>query len=125
MIKKSVFAFLLFSLFLVQDAFAIEYRPVEKEATYNPSQWKKESHYIDRAFGKLTYGTWNFMLGWMELAREPYEASVLGDNLLLGFAKGIAYSVADMGGGLLNTLTFPVTVLTIPLPEGGVESREF
>lgn len=119
-----VLAFTFFVLFS-HFAFAVEYRPVLEGETYDPSQWQKERLYIDRAFGKLTYGAWNFFLGWMELGREPYEAAVLGDNLLLGVAKGIAYSIADMGGGALNVLTFPITTLNTPLPEGGIEHREF
>ncbi len=118
---------LLFILILLnsQTVWAVGYRVPGAEETYNAGNWDKEMVYGDRAFGKFTYGVWNVMVGWMELFRQPYEAYVLGDNLLVGFAKGIAYSFADMVGGALNVFTFPITALKIPLPKGGVESREF
>jgi len=92
---------------------------------YRPAEWKKEELYIDRAFGKLNFGFWNFLLGWTELATEPYEATMTDGNILLGIGKGILFGAADTGGGFLNMVTFPITALSIPLPEGGIEQHEF
>ncbi len=125
MIKKIAVLLILTIGLISPSSFATEFRVPGAAASYDPSKWQKEPEYIDRAFGKFTYGVWNFMMGWMQLARKPYEASVLGDNLFVGIGKGIAYSIADMAGGAANALTFPITALKIPIPEGGIEAREF
>lgn len=116
---------LVFALIASPSAFAIGYRPLEKELEIDSSRWHKEPLYIDRAFGKLTYGFWNFFLGWTELLREPYEAAVLGKNIPLGIVKGVAFAVTDTAVGFIHFLTFPITALDIPMPQGGVEAREF
>ena len=125
MIKKIFIFFALIMIATSTAAFAIDFRPVAEGTKYDTAKWHDEPEYNNRAFGKFVYGAWNFMFGWMELFREPYEAAVLGDNVFVGAAKGITYSVADMAGGALSVITFPVTCLQIPLPEGGIKSREF
>ena len=91
----------------------------------DPRKWHDEKLWIDRAWGKAMFGSWNFFLGWTVLMKEPYETATLGDNFFVGLGRGVVYGVADTAGGLLNVVTFPLTFLQIPLPEGGVESREF
>ena len=123
---KRILIFLLIVLFLSpSSAFPYGFRTPVEPQTYDTSQWKKESLYIDRAFGKFAFGAWNLMLGWTEIVRKPYEESEVGRNVFVGILKGIAYAGADMAGGALNIATFPITTLNIPLPEGGVEGREF
>jgi len=123
-IQKSLLIFLVVSS-MATNAFAIEYRVVKEGQHYDPSLWRQEEVYIDRAFGKLIYGAWNFFLGPFELVREPYEAYAVGDSLLVGLGRGILFAAGDTIGGLLNAFTFPFTTLVIPLPEGGVDAREF
>ena len=96
-----------------------------EKITYQPSEWKKEPLYIDRAFGKLNFSFWNFLFGFTKFATKPYEAYMTDENVLLGIGKGILFGVADTAGGLLNGVTFPITALSIPLPEGGIETHEF
>jgi hypothetical protein len=124
-IKKVLVIALALAILNASPVWAVGYRVPGPEQTYRPQEWDQEKLYIDRAFGKLTFGAWNFMLGWMQLFRKPYEAMSLDDSLLIGTAKGIAYAVIDTAGGALNLITFPITALKIPLPEGGVEAREF
>jgi len=88
-------------------------------------EWHKEPVYMDRAMGKLVFGSINLLLGWTELFTEPYEAAGVGDNIFWGIGKGIFNFAGDTAGGALTILTFPFTTLKIPLPEGGVETQEF
>ncbi len=118
-ILKLSAAFVFIALLIASPVLAAE------ETDYRPSEWKKEKLYIDRVFGKLNFGVWNFFLGWTELATEPYESFMTDENILLGIGKGILFGFADTAGGFLNAVTFPVTVLSIPLPEGGIEHHEF
>ncbi len=97
----------------------------QKKVVIDPANWKKEKLYIDRAFGKLNYSTWNFFFGWTEILTEPYEAVEINDNVIKGVAKGVFNAVFDTAGGFINMFTFPLTFLNFPLPEGGIESREF
>ena len=125
--RKKITIFLLF-LIIAQTApsFAMVIKkPATDKPYYIPNRWDQEPLYSDRAFGKFTYGCWNFMMGWMAVLKEPYESYTLHDNVILGIGRGIVYGVADMAGGALNAVTFPVTTLKIPLPEGGVDAREF
>lgn len=93
--------------------------------TYRPSEWRSEKEYIDRAFGKFNFGIWNFFFGWTELATEPYESLMTDENFLWGIGKGVFNGLADTVGGAANIVTFPITALYIPLPEGGIEQHEF
>ena len=124
--KKFIALFLLVILAAQTPAFATQVKKVSSPRTvYAPSTWAEEPEYIDRAFGKMAYGFWNFLTGPFELVKQPYESAVLGDNILVGFARGIFYGVADTAGGFLNFITFPITALKIPLPKGGTEHSEF
>lgn len=125
MLRKIISIIILLSFAFPWTVSAEDFRPVKSQAFYNSADWDKEPEYINRAFGKLAFGFWNFLLGWTKIAREPYEAAVLDDNVLIGAARGLAWGVLDTAGGFLNMITFPITALKIPLPEGGVDSREF
>ena len=105
--------------------FAVGYRVPPPEAHYEAEHWYKEKLYIDRAFGKFTYGVWNLGFGWLELLKQPFQATGLGSNVLVGIGKGAFYAVLDTAAGAANVLTFPITALKIPIPGGGLEEKEF
>ena len=115
----------IFSFILLMVLLTSPLAQAAEASTYNPIEWKKEKLYIDRAFGKLNFGIWNFLFGWTELATEPYESILTDENLLIGIGKGVLFGAADTAGGFLNFVTFPITALSIPLPEGGIEHHEF
>ena len=123
MTYRKIIAILVVLAFAVQTpCFALAVKKVSTDTVrYVPSEWDKEPLYIDRAFGKMTYGFWNFFIGPFELVKEPYESAVLGDNVVVGLGRGILYGVLDVAGGFINFFTFPVTALKIPLPNGGVD----
>ncbi|PIQ85559.1 MAG: hypothetical protein COV74_08700 [Candidatus Omnitrophica bacterium CG11_big_fil_rev_8_21_14_0_20_45_26] len=110
---------------LAKPALAIEFREVAPQAHYDSGLWYQEELYIDRMFGKLLFGAWNFFLGPFELIKEPYESALVGDNLIIGLGRGLYYAVANTLGGFANAVTFPITPLRIPLPEGGVDHNRF
>ena len=123
---KKISLVLLFFTLCAATAFPYEVVDVTKERpTYNPSNWKKEPAYVDRAFGKLTYAAWNFMFGWMELGTKPYEAAAVGNSVVIGLVKGVFNAVFDELAGFANMLTFPITAVQVPYPDGGIERREF
>jgi hypothetical protein len=83
---------------------------------YTPSPWTQEVGYGRRALGKLGFGVKNTLLGWTELFTEPMEA----ENKLAGIGYGLVDGVGNTVGGLVQTITFPITGLDVPLPEGGI-----
>ena len=89
------------------------------------SPWTNEVDYNSKAIGKLKYGLVNTFLGWTELFQEPYEAAQYGENFFVGLGRGLVYGVADTVGGVLHVVTFPVTNLDVPLPEGGTDVIEY
>jgi hypothetical protein len=88
---------------------------------YTPSPWTSEVGWSDRALGKLGFGAKNLLLGWTDLFVEPREASQAGENVLKGIGVGVADAVANEVGGAVHILTFPITGLDWPLPEGGTQ----
>ncbi len=125
---KKIIPFLIFTILCVQiPCFAtVTRKTITKETSYySPSEWPKEKLYIDRAFGKMAYGVWNFLMWPFVIAKEPYESYVLGDSVIVGAGRGILYAACDFAGGFLNFITFPITALKIPLPKGGAGAREF
>ncbi len=86
----------------------------------NPSPWTQETTNKEKMLGKLDFGMKNLLAGWTELLAQPYYALKHDCCALKGFGRGIYYAVADEIGGALHLLTFPITSLDVPLPNGGV-----
>jgi len=107
---KKIAVFVLCLLILSSSAFAADM-----------SAWNKDSSsYGQKAFHKFTYGLSNVVLGWSEIFTEPYEAAKSGDNFIEGVGRGLWNGIADTVGGALHLVTFPLTTVDIPLPEGGI-----
>lgn len=85
------------------------------------STWTQEVGYGDRMRGKFLFGFANFNGGWLSLIQEPVESVQNHKNIFVGVGKGLAFSVLNTVGGLAHFLTFPVTVVDIPLPRNGVD----
>ena len=88
---------------------------------YTPSSWTSETGYTNRAVGKLGYGVKNLLLGWTELFTEPKEAIDGGGNFFVGLGTGLKNGVFQTLGGAVHIVTFPITNLDVPLPEGGTQ----
>lgn len=88
---------------------------------YTPSPWTSEVGWSNRAIGKLGFGVKNLLLGWTDLFVEPREASQAGGNVLQGIGVGVKDAVENTLGGAVHLVTFPVTCLDAPLPEGGTQ----
>lgn len=85
------------------------------------SAWNKpSSSYGQKAAKKLAYGLSNVVFGWSEIFTETYEAAQSGQCPINGFFNGLWNGVADTVGGALHVVTFPLTTVDIPLPEGGI-----
>lgn len=84
--------------------------------------WQKEREWSDQATGKLAYGLKNTLLGWTEIATEPYEAAAAKNgSIVKGIGEGIWNAVGQTIGGAVDVLTFPATGAVVPLPEGGIQ----
>ena len=88
---------------------------------YTPSPWTQEVGWSKRAVGKLGFGLKNLLLGWTDLFTEPSEASNAGQNVLKGIGIGLKDAVENELGGAVHVLTFPITGIDAPLPEGGTQ----
>jgi len=86
----------------------------------NASPWTKGETWTERTEGKLAFGLKNVLLGWTEILTEPDEVVGTDKSVLGGFWKGGVNAVGQTLGGALQVITFPITSLDIPLPEGGV-----
>ena len=86
---------------------------------YTPSPWTSEVGWANRAKGKLAFGVKNTLLGWTELFLEPKKAIDSGDNFFVGLGMGLKNGVEDTLGGIVHLVTFALTELDAPLPEGG------
>ena len=84
------------------------------------SPWAHERGWANQARGKFVFGAKNTLLGWTELFTEPYEAAKSGRNVAGGVGRGLWNGVMDTAGGAAHLVTFPVTKLDLPLPEGSV-----
>jgi len=84
------------------------------------SPWAHERGWANQARGKFVFGAKNTLLGWTELFTEPYEAAKSGRNVAGGIGRGLLNGVVDTAGGAAHLITFPVTKLDLPLPQGGV-----
>lgn len=88
---------------------------------YTASAWTSEVGWSNRALGKLGFGLKNTLLGWTDLFVEPKETVDGGGNLLVGLGIGLKDSLENTLGGILHLVTFPITNLDVPLPEGGTQ----
>jgi hypothetical protein len=88
---------------------------------YTPSPWTQETGWSNRAVGKLGFGLKNLLLGWTDLFVEPKEAADAGGNLLKGIGVGLKDSIENELGGVVHLITFPITAIDAPLPEGGTQ----
>ena len=85
------------------------------------SPWTQEEGWGNQARGKFVYGFKNVLLGWTDLFSEPYEAINSGGNFFLGLGEGLWNGVGQTVGGALHLVTFPITGIDLPLPEGGTQ----
>ena len=85
------------------------------------SPWTDEVGWGDQAKGKAIYGGKNLLLGWTELFTQPYDNVQMGENFFVGIGKGIWNGVGQTVGGALHLVTFPITAIDVPLPEGGTQ----
>ena len=88
---------------------------------YTASPWTNEVGWSKRAVAKLGFGVKNLLLGWTDLFVEPKEAADAGGNVLTGIGVGVKDAVENTLGGAVHIVTFPLTCLDAPLPEGGTQ----
>ena len=88
---------------------------------YTASGWTSNVGWGQRAMGKLGFGVKNLLLGWTDLFVEPKEAMDSGGNFFKGLGVGLADGLANTLGGVVHLITFPLTELDAPLPEGGTQ----
>jgi len=88
---------------------------------YTPSPWTSEVGWSNRAISKLGFGVKNLLLGWADLITEPKEAMDAGENFFVGLGRGLKDGIENEIGGVVHIVTFPITGLDAPLPEGGTQ----
>ena len=88
---------------------------------YTASPWTHETGWANRAGGKLAFGVKNLLLGWTDLFVEPKEAMDAGENVFKGIGIGLKDGIENELGGVVHLITFPITSLDAPLPEGGTQ----
>lgn len=89
--------------------------------TMSGSPWAQEMGWGNQARGKFVYGLKNVLLGWTELFTEPKDALSEGTNFFVGIGHGLWNGVGQTIGGVLHLVTFPITAIDVPLPEGGTQ----
>lgn len=108
------------SLFLV---LALLLSLVPNAAWADASPWTEGKTYREKMFGKLDFGVKNLILGPMHLISDPLHG-INDEGALGGFkglGEGVYHGLTYTVGGALHFLTFPVTNLDVPLPDGGVK----
>ena len=85
------------------------------------SSWTHGATYSEQASGKLKYGLTNTLLGWTSLFRTPMKSSQAGDSIFVGIGKGVWDAVGQTVLGAAHLITFPITAIDVPLPEGGTD----
>ena len=88
---------------------------------YTPSMWTQEGGYLPKTKHKLLFGGTNILFGWLELYNEPREAVRENRGFFHGVKHGVVNMLGDTVGGAINLVTFPITALDVPLPEGGTD----
>ena len=91
------------------------------QAMSSGSPWTQEVGWGNQAKGKLVYGLKNALLGWTEFFTQPRDTLNEGGNFFVGVGTGVWNGVGQTVGGALHLVTFPVTQIDIPLPEGGTQ----
>ena len=88
---------------------------------YTASPWTSEMGWSNRAGAKLLFGAKNLLLGWTDLFTETKEAVDSGGNFFVGLGYGLKDGVENTLGGAVHLVTFPITGIDAPLPEGGTQ----
>ena len=88
---------------------------------YTPSPWTEQARYIDQAKQKFIFGGKNTLLGFTELYTEPREAMRAQEGFMRGMGRGMVNMLGDTLGGAVHLVTFPITCMDVPLPEGGTD----
>ena len=88
---------------------------------YTASPWTKETGWGKVATSKLGFGVKNLLLGWTDLFTVPKKAMDAGDNIFKGIGIGLKDAVENTLGGVVHIVSFPITNLDAPLPDGGVQ----
>ena len=69
---------------------------------------------------KMGRGMVNLLTGWIELPKQ-FHAGAQEDNPVVGIGRGVWNGVGQTVGGALHAVTFPLTMIDVPLPEGGTD----
>ena len=88
---------------------------------YTVSPWTSETGWANRAGAKLLFGAKNLLLGWTDLFTETKEAVDAGGNFFVGLGYGLKDGIENELGGVVHLVTFPITGVDAPLPEGGTQ----
>lgn len=88
---------------------------------YTVSPWTSEVGWANRAGAKLLFGAKNLLLGWTDLFTETKEAVDAGGNFFVGLGYGLKDGIENELGGIVHLVTFPITGVDAPLPEGGTQ----
>lgn len=104
-----------------QEAMAGAKMTLSTTKDYTASPWTNEVGWSKRAVSKLGFGVKNLLLGWADLFTEPKEASEAGESVLKGIGVGLKDAIQNEVGGVVHIVTFPITGLDAPLPEGGTQ----
>ena len=88
---------------------------------YTASPWTKETGWGKVAMSKLGFGVKNLLLGWTDLFTEPKKSMDSGDNVFKGIGIGLKDALENTLGGVVHIVSFPITNLDAPLPDGGVQ----
>ena len=86
-----------------------------------PSPWTSEMGYGNRVGHKLEFGVKNLLLGWLDLFMEPREAHQNKVCIFKGIGYGLKDTIENEVGGVVHLITFPITSVDAPLPEGGIQ----
>jgi len=84
------------------------------------SPWTEKEGWGDQASGKFVFGATNLLFGWTEIITHTQKGKDDG-NVLGGFLEGLAHGVGDTIGGALHVATVPLTMVDVPLPDGGTD----
>ncbi|HAM41058.1 MAG TPA: hypothetical protein DDX89_03960 [Candidatus Omnitrophica bacterium] len=97
-------------------------KPTQAKTTtpWKGSYWTREVGQGTRVKAKFAFGLTNVVFGWTKLVTEPWEAFRRKQSIGRGVAEGVWNAIGDTVGGAVHLVTFPVTRIDVPLPEGGI-----